>query len=212
MTMSQIESTVMPAKLAAEPETREDLILNAADRLLARYGYKKMTVEDVAKEAGIGKGTVYLHFPSKQEVVLSHVDRIVRRLVVQLEATAENDSPPPDQLREVLRLRVMLRFDAVQQYSQSISEVLRDLRPSLLERRQRHFEQEAKVIAAILREGQRTDLFRRVEPLATARVLIAATNSLLPFSLSAQELGKRREVQATVSRIAELLVDGLRQP
>ena len=202
----------MPAKLAAEPETREDLILNAADRLLARYGYKKMTVEDVAKEAGIGKGTVYLHFPSKQEVVLSHVDRIVRRLVVQLEATAENDSPPPDQLREVLRLRVMLRFDAVQQYSQSISEVLRDLRPSLLERRQRHFEQEAKVIAAILREGQRTDLFRRVEPLATARVLIAATNSLLPFSLSAQELGKRREVQATVSRIAELLVDGLRQP
>jgi AcrR family transcriptional regulator len=201
----------MGAKVTADPETREDLILNAADRLLARYGYKKMTVEDVAKEAGIGKGTVYLHFPSKQEVVLSHVDRIVRRLIVQLQASADDDSPPPDQLREVLRLRVMLRFDAVQDYSQSISELLRDLRPSLLERRQRHFDEEAKVIASILREGQRTDLFRRTEPLATARVLIAATNSLLPFSLSAQELGKRREVQATASRIAELLVDGLRQ-
>jgi hypothetical protein len=61
-----------------------------------------------------------------------------------------------------------------------------------------------------LREGQRTGLFRRAEPLATARVLIAATNSLLPFSLSTRELGKRREVQATASRIAELLVDGLR--
>ena len=31
----------------------------------------------VAEEAGIGKGTVYLHFPSKEEAVLSHVDRIV---------------------------------------------------------------------------------------------------------------------------------------
>jgi AcrR family transcriptional regulator len=200
----------MTAKPAADPATREDLILDAADRLLARYGYKKMTVEDVAKEAGIGKGTVYLHFPSKQEVVLSHVDRIVRRLIVQLQAIADNDSPPPDQLREVLRLRVMLRFDAVQDYTQSISEVLRDLRSNLLERRQRHFEQEAKVIASILRAGQRTDLFRRADPLATARVLIAATNSLLPFSLSTRELGKRREVQATATRIAELLVDGLR--
>ena len=201
----------MPTKLAADPGTREDLILNAVDRLLARYGYKKMTVEDVANEAGIGKGTVYLHFPSKEEVVLSHVDRIVRRLVERLQIIADNDTAPPEQLQEMLLLRVMFRFDAVQHYTQSISEVLRDLRSNLLERRQRHFEQEAKVIASVLKEGQRTDLFRRAEPLATARVLIAATNSLLPFSLSAQELGKRREVQTTATRIAELLVDGLRQ-
>jgi AcrR family transcriptional regulator len=210
MTESQIESRVTSGKPGIDFETREDLILDAADRLLARYGYKKMTVEDVAREAGIGKGTVYLHFPSKQEVVLSHVDRIVRRIVVQLQAIAENDSAAPDQLREILLLRVMFRFDAVQDYSQSISEVLRDLRADLLERRQRHFEQEAKVIASVLREGQRTNLFRRAEPLATARVLIAATNSLLPFSLSTRELGKRREVQSTAMRIAELLVDGLR--
>ena len=207
-----MKSSVIQMKLTADPETREDLILNAADRLLARYGYKKMTVEDLANEAGIGKGTVYLHFPSKEEVVLSHVDRIVRRLVEHLTAIAENDSTRPEQLREMLLLRVMFRFDAVQHYTQSISEVLRDLRSNLLERRQRHFEQEAKVIASVLKEGQRTDVFRRAEPLATARVLVAATNSLLPFSLTAQELGKRREVQTTATRIAELLVDGLRQP
>jgi len=81
----------------------------------------------------------------------------------------------------------------------------------LLERRERHFAQEAKVLAGVVKEGQRTSAFRRVEPLGTARVLIAATNSLLPFSLSAQELGKRREVQATASQIAELLIEGLRQ-
>jgi AcrR family transcriptional regulator len=170
-----------------------------------------MTVEDVANEAGIGKGTVYLHFPSKEEVVLSHVDRIVRRVVEKLEAIGGNHSPPAERLREMLLLRVMLRFDAVQHYTQSISEVLRDLRSSLLKRRERHFEQEAKVLAAVLKEGQRANVFRRVDAPATARVLIAATNSLLPFSLSAHELGKRREVHATASRIAELLVDGLRE-
>jgi hypothetical protein len=42
-------------------------------------------------------------------------------------------------------------------------------------------------------------------------VLIAATNSLLPFSLSTAELGKRREVEATAAGIADLVVAGLRK-
>jgi AcrR family transcriptional regulator len=52
-----------------------DAILDAAERLLARYGYRKMTMDDLAREAGIGKGTKYLHFPSKQEVVLCSIDQ-----------------------------------------------------------------------------------------------------------------------------------------
>ena len=70
---------------AIAPKTGvKDAILDATDRLLARYGYRKMTVEDIASEAGIGKGTIYLHFSSKEEVVLSHVDRIVDRLKERL--------------------------------------------------------------------------------------------------------------------------------
>ncbi|MBA2269272.1 MAG: TetR/AcrR family transcriptional regulator [Chthoniobacterales bacterium] len=198
-------------KLAVDSETREDLILDAADRLLARYGYKKMTVEDVANEAGIGKGTVYLHFRSKEEVVLSHVDRIVRRLLEQLEAIAADSDTAAGRVREMLLLRVMFRFDAVQHYTQSISEVLRDLRSGLLDRRQRHFDREAKVLAAVLKEGDRSGELRCSDPLPTARVLIVATNSLLPFSLSTAELGKRRDVEAHATRIAELLVGGLRR-
>ena len=50
----------------------KDAILDSTERLLARFGYRKMTVEDIAVEAGIGKGTIYLHFSSKEELVLSH--------------------------------------------------------------------------------------------------------------------------------------------
>ena len=41
------------------------LILDAVDVLLARYGYRKMTMDDVARQVGIGKGTIYLHFLGK---------------------------------------------------------------------------------------------------------------------------------------------------
>jgi AcrR family transcriptional regulator len=193
-------------------EGREDLILDAVDRLLARYGYKKMTIDDLAKEAGIGKGTVYLHFKSKEDVVFSHVDRIVQRLLERLQVIIEGEAEPAEKVRQMLLLRVMFRFDSVQHYTESVSEVLRALRPGLLERRQRYFEEEAKLFAVVIREGQRAALFRRHDPVATARTLILATNSLLPFSLSTQELGKRREVEQSARRIAELVLEGLLLP
>lgn len=191
--------------------SREDLILDAADRLLARYGYKKMTIDDLAKEAEIGKGTVYLHFQSKADVVLSHIDRIVHRLIAELSTIAQSETTPGAKLREMLLLRVMYRFDAVQHYTESISEVLRDVRSGLLERRERYFEEEAKVFAKTIRDGQRAEIFQTREALATARALIAATNSLLPFSLSTSELGRRSEVQQSAARIIDLLLHGLQK-
>lgn len=190
-------------------EDIEDLILDAADRLLARYGYRKMTMDDLAQEVGIGKGTLYLHFRSKEEIALSRVDRLVRRIVERLRETAKSDQEPADKLTEMLISRVMLRFDAVQHYTESLSEVLRDIRPRLLDRHVQHFWSEAEVFAEVLKEGQRAGLFRRLDPLSTAQAMLAATNSLLPFSLSARELGKRREVQETATRIAELLLQGM---
>ena len=86
----------MKAPRVAPGESRRELILDAADRLLAHFGYKKMTVEDIAKEAGIGKGTVYLHFASKEEVVLSHVDRIVRPLFAELDTIAAQNRSAAD--------------------------------------------------------------------------------------------------------------------
>ncbi|MFI6508466.1 TetR/AcrR family transcriptional regulator [Streptosporangium sp. NPDC050855] len=50
------------------PVGRADRILDAAAGLLVRHGYRKVTVEDVAREAGIGKGTVYLHWRTKQQL------------------------------------------------------------------------------------------------------------------------------------------------
>ena len=46
---------------------RERRILDAAVRLIAHYGYDKTTVGDIAHEAGVSKGAVYLHWPGKDD-------------------------------------------------------------------------------------------------------------------------------------------------
>ena len=84
-----------------------EAILDAVDRRLARFGYKKMTVEGLADEAGIGKGTVYLHFASKEEAVLSHVDRIVERLCGRLDTIAAGAGPVDQRIHAMLVERVL---------------------------------------------------------------------------------------------------------
>src|SRR3982751_1527848 len=118
----------------SHPKNLPDRILDAADRLLTRYGYKKMTIDDLAREVGIGKGTVYLHFPSKEEIALSHIDRIIERLKTKLWEIANSNASPEQKIKSMLIERVMYRFDAVQNYTTSLNELFAQLRPRLLDR------------------------------------------------------------------------------
>jgi len=186
-----------------------DLILDAADVLLGKYGYKKMTMDDVARQVGIGKGTIYLHFPGKEELVLAHIDRIAERVVAQLGEIAASPESPERCLAKMLAARVLVRFDSVVHYSQNLSDLLASVRAPLLARREAHFDKEAAVLEDVLREGARTGALDCPDAQAAARVLIQSTNSLLPFNLSARELGRREEVEAQVTRIADLLIKGL---
>jgi len=188
-----------------------EAILDAVDRRLARFGYKKMTVEGLADDAGIGKGTVYLHFPSKEEAVLSHIDRIVERLCGRLDTIASADGAVDQRLHKMLVERVTFRLSAVQHYTESLNDLLSAIRPLLLERRRRHFEREADHFERMLNEGRKAGVFGQVRVPTTARALIEATNSLLPYSLSPQELGDLAEVRRRADAIADLLVGGLRE-
>ena len=113
-------------------ENTRDAILDATDRMLAKYGYRKMTIEDLAREVGIGKGSIYLHFSSKEEIALCHIDRIIARIKARLASIASRNDRIEDRLAEALAERVIFRFDSVQHYSQGLNDMLAQLRPKLL--------------------------------------------------------------------------------
>jgi AcrR family transcriptional regulator len=193
----------------APKEAVKDSILDATDRLLARFGYRKMTVEDIAAEAGIGKGTIYLHFTSKEEVVLSHIDRIVERLNGQLKEIARSDATAAERLRQMLLTRVLFRFDSIQHYTQSLNDLLAVLRPRLLARRAQYFESEAQIFSEVLASGRESGELNFDDEHTAAHALLQATNGLLPYSLSTTELGERQEVEQRTADVANLMLRGL---
>jgi AcrR family transcriptional regulator len=195
---------------ALQAETR-DAILDAIERLLAHYGYKKTTMDDLAREVGIGKGSIYLHFPSKEEVALCSIDRVVARLQDRLHEIAGSSEAVAERLREMLRTRVLFRFDSVRDYSQGLDELFESLRPAYMARRHRYFEAERGIFAKVLAQGRRQGHMEFADAPATADTLLLASNALLPYSLSARELGERADIEKKINRIADLLIRGLQR-
>lgn len=198
-------------KVAVQTKEVREAILDATDNLLARYGYKKMTIDDLAQEVGIGKGSIYLHFSSKEEIVLSHIDRIVERLKIELEKIVRKNIPLEEKLKRMILMRVLFRFDSVQHYTQSLNDLLAALRPKFLARRKIYFAEEANIFAAVIEQGQKEKVFRSENALEIAETFLLATNSLLPYSLNTKELGERNEIEKKTKRLANLLVQGILQ-
>ncbi len=186
-----------------------DRILDAAESLMGRLGYQKMTMDDIAREAGIGRRTIYLHFPGKHATALATIDRIVERLKERLGELAASDLPWDERIRRMLLARVLFRFDSVRDYHHSIDEIFRSLRAAYMERRARYFAEEAVIFAGVLARGRAAGAFVVDDPEAAAATLLLATNALLPSSLSTRELGERADVEARAARIADLILMGL---
>jgi AcrR family transcriptional regulator len=83
-------------------QSRESRILDAAGELLLVFGYRKVTIDDVARLAGVGKGTVYLHWASKLELFATVLIRDVARIVVDQLAALRAD-PAEIRLHRTMR-------------------------------------------------------------------------------------------------------------
>jgi AcrR family transcriptional regulator len=83
---------------------RGQRILDAAAQLLERLGYSRVTIDDIAKHAGVGKGTVYLHWPNREALFMAVLQRELVQFIDELAPTLR-DNP-----EELLMHRLVRHF------------------------------------------------------------------------------------------------------
>jgi AcrR family transcriptional regulator len=86
--------------------TRE--ILAAARTLLEQRGPEAMTMEEIAAAAGVAKGTVYLYFQSKDDLILALITRVGENIIRDVEASLEGPGTPPEKL--IRMVSVLLEY------------------------------------------------------------------------------------------------------
>lgn len=92
----------MMAPMKLTSTTRTDL-LAAATRLILREGAARVTLEAVAKEAGVSKGGLLYHFPTKDALVGGLVEHYAETFAAQVTTLAETDGRPQALLRAYVR-------------------------------------------------------------------------------------------------------------
>src|SRR6516162_1883174 len=74
---------------------RQEEILTAAAKAFAQQGFANTDVQAIADDLGIGKGTVYRYFPTKEDLFLAAVDRGLQDLSAAIDAVVVDESVDP---------------------------------------------------------------------------------------------------------------------
>ena len=193
-----------PSKASSDPARRQ-LVLQTAARLLRHYGPMKTTIADIAREAGIGVGSVYLEFCSKDEIVEAlSVDGHARVLDAMRDALGTGGAHAD-------RLRAMLdtRFAAFLQLSDEgahAADLLHCERDAVQRIHKRFLGEQRALVAGFLAEAHRAGEFAVDDPGDTADALLTAYETLAPPFLYAL---CRDGAEARHQRLHDLVLRGL---
>lgn len=103
---------------------REDAVLDAASELMLDKGYNAMTMDDIANHVGISKATLYQHFPSKHDLVISVACRTVDR-AYDLMASIPASLAASERFKLLIDKVVDVRFGPNQPtYFEAVSEIV----------------------------------------------------------------------------------------
>ncbi len=168
-----------------EKERRRQQIMVAAKRVFSAKGLNRATMEDIAKEAELSPGTLYLYFKNKDELFFSLSLRVLQYLNIRLEHVLSNEKTlNPDQKVEALRnaLYDVYEFDSsmlINMFHLQSSETLRNLSPTLMDDVTDLSRQSLRLIANILEDEIRNGIFIDMHPIALADIVWAIFSGVI---------------------------------
>ena len=134
-------------------EFRKSELLTAARTVFSRKGFHEATIDDIALEAGVAKGTVYLYFKSKHDIYLAALRDGVETLNEELRAVAAQEGPARDKLRKVIATKLAF-LEEHRDFFQIFQSELGRVEATMNECKDLYIEQ-ARIIELIIAEGMK---------------------------------------------------------
>jgi TetR/AcrR family fatty acid metabolism transcriptional regulator len=132
-------------------EYRTSELLEAARTVFSKKGFHDATIDDVAHEAGVAKGTVYLYFKSKQEIYLSALRDGIELLIHEMRTEAAAAESAETKLRKLIATKIAY-FDKHRDFFRIFQSELGRMEKTMAECKDLYFEQ-AQIIEEVLKQG-----------------------------------------------------------
>jgi len=183
-------------------------ILDAARDRMNHYGFKKTTIDEVAADAGVGKGTVYLYFESKEDLALAIMAHFKEVHVERMRDIARGTSRSIEsKLTEMLAFQIMQAHEACRLNPGSVDLIL-SMKPHVQMRLRPYIEQEIAVLAEVLEQGNQQGLLDVADAMATARSLKYMMSGFWPPYPCVADVNR---IEQEIASIVDLAIHGMQK-
>lgn len=104
-----------------EEVDKKELIMSSAETIFTRFGYHKTSMDDIAKEAGIGKGTIYYYYKSKEDILLELVSFYHELLKKKVNEEMENKKSFEEKFQILIELPMTYAVNKYPVYFEALS-------------------------------------------------------------------------------------------
>ena len=159
-------------------ENKHSKIISAATKVFAKKGFFTARISDIAKEAKVADGTIYLYFNNKYDILLSVFEEEVGKIVEKTEKLLSKEDDP----KRMLEIYTTQHLMAMKK-SKNLAEVLQiELRQSnkvIRDYRDNKFSEYIGIIAQIIKNGQKTGIYRKeINPDVAKRIYFGALDEV----------------------------------
>ncbi|MBU1568267.1 MAG: TetR family transcriptional regulator [Proteobacteria bacterium] len=176
-------------------ENKHSKIISAATKVFAKKGFFTARISDIAKEAKVADGTIYLYFNNKYDILLSVFEEEVGKIVENTENLLIAEADPHKQL-EIFVTQHLMAMKKNRHLAEVIQIELRQTHKVIKEYRDNKFSKYTGIIAEIIKNGQLAGIFRLdIKPDLAKRAFFGALdeisrvwNSSLETNYSVEEI------------------------
>ncbi len=134
-------------------------IIQAAIKVFARKGFFSARISDIAKEARVADGTIYLYFNNKYDILISIFEEEIGKIILQVKLAIEQEDDPRQMLEVFARHHLSL-VEEKRELAEVLQMELRQSNKFMKEYRNTKFIEYVDIISAIIHKGQEMKLFR----------------------------------------------------
>jgi len=188
-------------------EEKYNTILKAAKGVFAKEGFYNSKVSEIAKEARVADGTIYLYFKNKEDILISLFEKELTRIIKLVKEELEKVSDPRDKLQKFCDIHLSMAEE-----DRTLAEVIQvELRQSnkfMREYKNKYFLAYLKIIADIIDEGKTSGIFKKdIKSDVVARMVFGSLDEISTYWVTTRR--KRFNVHDAASTVGKILIEGM---
>ncbi len=186
---------------------KHEKIVHAAIKVFARNGFYNSKIAEIAKEASVADGTIYLYFNNKYDILITIFEEEIGRIILKVKREMAKLDDPKEKLIRFAQIHLSL-VEENKELAEVIQVELRQSSKFVKEYRNKKFAEYLNIISQIVKQGQAEGIFRKdVMPGVFKRAFFGALDEMSRFWVLSSK--KKYGVNTAAQQISAFFLNGI---